>query len=356
MAETMLRAPSRMEQLTGAWVGEALASRGLPGVSAVEVLEVMHGTATKVRLGLTWAAGAGGPRPATLWAKAGFEAHSKVHEEVYAGEVNFYNTLVQTLTDITARCFYADRDPQTGASILLLDDLLPRGARFCDILEPLAPDAVASALSMIADYHSRHWMSEDLAKDRFLTGGGSYMAADVLGRKFAPETLDRLTRLPRWEVLPKSLHDTDRMRDAFYALQRRWMDPPYCLNHGDAHVGQAYRYPDGRFGLLDWQCAKLSNWAQDVAYFLVSALSVDDRRRCEDDLLAHYLAELVRRGAQPPAFAEARDALRLHVLHGLGWSLCAPELQPEENCTTLTERFGAAVLDYGTIDRLLATD
>lgn len=353
MQRADLPVPMRLDDLTGQWVGEALASRGLPGVEDIEVLEVIHGTATKVRLGLKTGGSAVGGIPASVWVKGGFEKHSKAHEEVYAGEVRFYNTLASSLPDIVPTCLYADTDPQTGASILLLDDLLPRQVRFIELTETLTPEMMKNGLSMIATYQARHWMSAALHGDKFLREGGAYVTSDVLRWKFSKENLDRLTRLPRFETLPPKLRDMDRMREAFYAIQKRWSDAPYTLNHGDAHFGQAFQYPDGRFGLLDWQCVKLSNWAQDVAYFMISGLSVEDRRRHEDELLSHYLSELARHGVTPPSFEDAKDTFRLHAVHGFGWVLCPPELQPEENCIAMSERFAAAMTDYETIDRLL---
>lgn len=353
MPTANVRVPTRLDELTGRWVAGALASKGLEGVDDVEVLQVIHGTATKVRLGLKVSGDAAGRIPASIWAKGGFEKHSKAHEEVYAGEVRFYNTLASTLPDIVPACLYAATDPPTGASILLLDDLLPKGVRFIELTETLSPEAMKNGLSMIATYQARHWMSAELHKDKFLREGGAYVTSDVLRWKFSQENLDRLTKLPRFEVLSPKLRDMDRMREAFYAIQKRWSDGPYTLNHGDAHFGQAFQYPDGRFGLLDWQCVKLSNWAQDVAYFMISGLSVQDRRAHQDELLSHYLAELARHGVTAPAFDEARETFRLHAVHGFGWVLCPPELQPEENCIAMSERFAAAMSDYGTIDRLL---
>src|SRR3546814_7238951 len=56
---------------------------------------------------------------------------------------------------------------------------------------------------------------------------------------------------------------------------------PVTLLHGDAHVGNTYVLPDGSVGFLDWQVVRRGCWSQDVGYFLVGALTQDDRREHE---------------------------------------------------------------------------
>src|SRR3546814_13044404 len=45
---------------------------------------------------------------------------------------------------------------------------------------------------------------------------------------------------------------------------------------------------DGSVGFLDWQVVRRGCWSQDVGYFLVGALTQDDRREHERALLKIY--------------------------------------------------------------------
>jgi hypothetical protein len=53
-----------------------------------------------------------------------------------------------------------------------------------------------------------------------------------------------------------------------------------------------------------------------------------------------------------PTAAEADNAFRAYALHGIGWCMCMVEMQPEEVCTAMTERFSTAIVDLGTLDIL----
>lgn len=123
--------------------------------------------------------------------------------------------------------------------------------------------------------------------------------------------------------------------------------------HYDAHVGNTYIGADGLGGLLDWTCARRGLWAHDVGYFMVSALSIRDRRRWEADLLRRYLAETERHGAPSQAFDQAWTEYVRQPLFGLMmWLFTTPAMQPEEVCRVCISRFAAAILDYGTLDVL----
>ena len=45
-----------------------------------------------------------------------------------------------------------------------------------------------------------------------------------------------------------------------------------CLVHADAHVGNLYRTPDDRIGIIDWQLVQGNWWGLDVAYHVAAAL------------------------------------------------------------------------------------
>ena len=63
---------------------------------------------------------------------------------------------------------------------------------------------------------------------------------------------------------------------------------PQTLLHGDPHIGNTYVLPSDEVGFLDWQVARRGNWSLDLGYFLQGALTVEDRRRSERDLLEEY--------------------------------------------------------------------
>jgi aminoglycoside phosphotransferase (APT) family kinase protein len=65
-------------------------------------------------------------------------------------------------------------------------------------------------------------------------------------------------------------------------------DASQTLLHGDPHIGNTYLLADGDLGFLDWQVARRGNFSLDLGYFLQGALTTDDRRIAERQLLQEY--------------------------------------------------------------------
>jgi aminoglycoside phosphotransferase (APT) family kinase protein len=147
------------------------------------------------------------------------------------------------------------------------------------------------------------------------------------------------------------LHDAGALVRAFRAVLDLSATPPQCVVHGDAHVGNVFFDPDGTPGLLDWQGTKRARWAYDIAQFVVSALSIDERRAHEQDLLRFYLARLEHLGVTPPSWDAAWLDYRRHTIYPLvGW-LCTEGYQPESVARANVAQFGAAAADFDLLTR-----
>jgi hypothetical protein len=104
--------------------------------------------------------------------------------------------------------------------------------------------------------------------------------------------------------------------------------------------------PDGTGGLLDWQLMRIANWANDVAYTVMTALGVEDRRKAERDLLHHYLDELARRGVQPPGWDDAWALYRAQMVWGVvAWMVTPTAMYSVELLDSLIRRCVTAVED-----------
>src|SRR3546814_11816434 len=116
-----------------------------------------------------------------------------------------------------------------------------------------------------------HYIEGNLADDN---------VRSILPKKFVDEQ-ERLQRdfdkLAEWEVAQKS---------------------PRCVNLGDCHQGNTYVMPDGERVWLDWQLVRKGRPWRDLTYFTIGALTIEERRASERDLLAHYRAALVATGAE----------------------------------------------------------
>jgi hypothetical protein len=342
--------PLTAEGVTAAWLSAAFRTR-CPAVviNQVEPVQIIEGTATKVRLRLGY--GAHTPRdglPDHLCVKGGFGAHREYlgGMGLYGGEVRFFSEIA-SLYELDCPASYfglTQTDPVQG--VVALEDLHARGVTFARATRPMSVELVKAGLEALAALHGQSW--ED---DRPRRLGVEPLLSDatepILQDFFA--ALPQRFAAPRGFAAPVVLHDPDRLRAAYAAYQAEVQRGAVCVVHGDPHIGNAYVEPDGRVGFVDWQTVALGPWVHDVNYFVVSALDVPDRRTHERDLLGHYLKALATYGVSVPGLDEAWSDYRRATVHGfLGW-LCNPDQwQPAEVNTATYARFGMAMVDHDT--------
>ena len=92
---------------------------------------------------------------------------------------------------------------------------------------------------------------------------------------------------------------------------------PPTLLHGDPHIGNTYVLPDQTVGFLDWQMVRRGNLSLDLGYFLQGALTIEDRRRSERDLLEEYRGALHLPADEMPTAEDIWLRYRASVAHGL---------------------------------------
>jgi hypothetical protein len=347
--------PVTIAEITTEWLNSVLADSDIGPISSHEIVEVMNGTATKICVDLRLEKG---KTSATkrVWIKTGFEAHSHRigQESVYAGEVHYYSKLAGTFDTRSPKCHFAQSEVQTGRSLLVLDDLTEIGASFSDPQVALSVDAVRRALATAAYIHAQSWMHPILNEDPWLAGGGAWIHSNVLDWMYSDENWEKRSSGPRFELLPSAW----RNRDLLYATHKKlaydWRiaADPYCMCHGDMHIGQTYSLPDGTMNFLDWQCVTKNSWAYDFSNLMVTSLAVEDRRAHEADLLRHYLEELRSHGIDAPHFDKAWELYRAFAFRGFGWLMVLTVMQSEANAVAISERVAAALVDLDTLDAI----
>jgi aminoglycoside phosphotransferase (APT) family kinase protein len=152
---------------------------------------------------------------------------------------------------------------------------------------------------------------------------------------------------------PDSVNDPERIVRAFWRLAALSRDLPVCLIHSDGHLDNVYFLPDGTPGFIDWGSPRMSSWAWDVSYFLVSALEIDECRRCERDLIKHYLCRLTSHGVSAPRFDDAWLAYRQWNAYGLFVKIVNPDyFKPREINVAWMSRHVAAAEALETFESL----
>jgi len=353
--------PLRPEGLTAQWFTGAFApAQAGTVVERARVVDVITGTSTKIRVALQFNdVGRAHGLPATVIVKGGFEPHSVHLGFMYAAEMRFYRDLLPRMAMNAPRCWFAASDPDSHQSIVVMEDLAPRGVRFCRVQQPHTYAQAEAFLEAMARWHAAWWDHPALLEGGELAWVGQTF--DEFGWMYANRYLQldvwaHWMQAPRGQAVGASLRDRERMHAALRALDASRAQATPTLVHGDTHPGNLYLEADGKPGFLDAQVRR-APWVQDVAYHLTASLDLLDRPQWEESLLTHYLRCLRQEGvARPPSFQQAWDAYRDELVYGLFIFLInETAFQSEATNTAYAARFGAAVAQHRSLTRLVGS-
>jgi hypothetical protein len=352
---TILPVPGCWDEVTADWMTAALA-RDFPGVEVEAVTVAMRddGTNRRARLALTYRPGPAGPN--VVFVKAVDPGHREL-VKLTSGllhEPRLFNSNIELPVE-HPRVYAAPIDEAAEDFLLVMEDLMDRGADPRDATRPLTVGQAADGIRGLARMHGAFW-GERLDRpglewlDPFVEWDGMQYAP-------LPAALDRLG-----SAAPASVHalSIDHLIEGIWKPFIRTLTGSRggapTLLHGDAHVGNTYLLPTGAVGFLDWQVARRGNFSLDLGYFLQGAITTEDRRAHERELLEVYRNELELPAAELPSAKEIWLRYRASVAHGLTLWLAtasAGELwQRPDIALALAQRYSAAYEDLQTAEAL----
>jgi aminoglycoside phosphotransferase (APT) family kinase protein len=327
-----------------------------PGVevAAVDVLDDTSGSANRLRLGLTYAAGADGGLPATMFLKRNLERFN-FPASMYTNEVRIYRDVLPGTGVETPAIYAIEASGDDLDFAILMEDLATRpGLRIGFVLDATTPDEIASLLATLARLHAAFWGGAPI--DRVAPWARTPDADEAMRfwAQIGPRLTQRhLERGHRAVFADRLRWPQEHLWAAFDRMVAADSDGPHTLLHGDVHAGNVYYVADGDGGLLDWQLVVRGCWALDVGYLLTSALSIDDRRANERALLDDYLARLRALGVEAPGGDEAWRRYRQNALYGLMMWLLTPDgVHVDDAQLEYLRRHIAAAEDLETLDVL----
>ena len=351
MSAASLSVPRTWDDITPEWMSAALAA-DFPGVAvdAVTVELRDDGTNRRARLGITYQAGDG---PATVFVKAADAAHKALirltsgmfHEPrlfIFGVDLPLEHPFVYT-----ALIDEADYD-----FVMVMEDLTARGADPRDGTRPMTVEQVATGVRALGRMHGQYW-GERVLREPAL--GWLEPFVPWRGMEAAPlsAALERLGEDAPAEMTSLTI---DKLIESIWKPYIATLTTsPQTLLHGDPHISNTYLLPSGEEGFLDWQVARRGNWSLDLGYFLQGALTVEDRRRSERDLLATYRDSLGLPPDEMPSADEIWLRYRASVAHGLTlWLVTASagEWQRTDVSVALAQRYSFAYADLDTASAL----
>lgn len=277
---------------------------------------------------------------------------------LFRNEVNFYNGIRPELEIEAPRTLGGYFDPETKQYLLVLEDLSERNASFPTMLDVVEVSDVQHVLDTYAKLHATFWDSSRFSQDlswveTHLEGG-----VETLMRSAIPVGIRNELSLHKFkrETLEWLGTTEPQLFAGMCALKAHQATLPQTLLHGDSHLMNTYRLPDGTGGLHDWQLCVRGYALNDVSYFITTALSIELRRKHERELLRYYREKLLSFGvASPPdeetLWNEHRRATHWSLYNG--WIPCPAESYGWDLLATAMQRVAVAFSDHDT-HRLVA--
>jgi hypothetical protein len=216
---------------------------------------------------------------------------------MYGREVGFYTELCHRTPIGHPACPYAAHDPETQDTVLLLEDVSPRGRAF-DQVAGCTLDEARPAIRTLATLHAAFWDDPSLAEVRWLPRlcDDPYPGAVAVAYEGA---WPRVQELYPDEITPAVRRFGDEFPPKIPALFARLAEPPAVLSHADWRLDNLFFTPDGDVIAVDWQLIDRSAGPRDLAYLVTQSLNIEDPSGYEG-AFDTYLADLAERGVEAP--------------------------------------------------------
>jgi len=353
--------PLRYEDITAEWLTDVLC-RQTPAVrvTALRLDPADNGSSNRRKIQVEYnEAGRGSGLPSALFCKA---SHGLANRIVLGlsgaahSEVTFYNAIRPLLKIEAPQCYFARLDADSFNSLVVLRDLSREGTEFCTHATPITRRRVESQIALLAELHGRGYDNPEIRAQlpRFSSWPEYFTNTLAFGMREGSEQGFRDAE----EVIPARLY---RRHAEIWPATRQSVEHhrhlPHTLAHGDVHLKNWYVAASGEMGLSDWQCAHRGHWSRDFAYTISTALTVDDRRAWERELLRLYLDRLQAAGGPAVSFDDAWLHYRQQLMTALTWWTVTlspapgmPDMQPRDITLAFIGRIATAIDDLASLD------
>jgi len=354
--------PTSYEAITDEWLTAVLCVKQ-PGAQVVSHTRSAVDNGTSNRCGIQVSYNDAGRKvglPERLFCKA---THGLSNRIVFGlsgmafGEVTFYNAIRGLLNIEAPRSCFAKVDMHSFNSLVMLIDLTAEGTEFCSHHTRMTRQRTERQLQLLAEMHGKGYSDPLVQSQISQYSTWPEWFGNTLGYGMKEGSEQGFLRaeefIPTWlyrrhqEIWPATLKSVEQHRQL-----------PLTLAHGDAHLKNWYITGNGEMGLSDWQCAHRGHWGRDIAYAISTALTVEERRQWERDLLRFYLDRLQKAGGPAISFDECWKHYRQQLITALTWWTITlnpapdmpPDMQPRDAALEFVHRITTAMDDVATLD------
>ena len=288
--------PKRGDEVTADWMQRALVAGGASDFPEIEAVNVEKMSGVTSALGTLFrckivARGGAATNPASVIVK--FPTTNPLTLKlvsllsVYRREYVFYRDIAPGKYVRTPQLFYGDYDESTRRSVLIIEDL-------GDMLAIPQSDGVGEArarlaIREIAALQGRFWGAKDAPELAAVGPFFSTIQSRIMQTVYLltlPRSMQRFPDL----FTPVSRQNAEKFGTRIDAHFEAISKGPNTIVHGD------YRCDNVLFGsedlnaisVIDWQGCGIGCGMYDVAFFLGTSVSIDDRRKLERDAVDEY--------------------------------------------------------------------
>lgn len=296
--------------------------------------------------------------PTRLFCKATIDLNNRITLGACGSahaEATFYDKIRPRLSLEAPVVYHARFDPESFAYIVLMRDMANE-VTFCSEHTPMDRARAEGQMRLLADLHGTFYQSPELGTTSLPLTRWPDWWANLLTMDYGLYC-NRGVEAAEGVIPARLFARRDEIWGATMASVEAHRQRPQMVLHADVHLKNWYITADGRMGLSDWQNCCIGHWGRDVAYAMTTALSPDDRRAWERDLISLYLDRLASHGVPRISFDEAFTIYRQNILSALAYwtsTLCPPDdwadMQPTDTSIAFINRMATAIDDLDALD------
>jgi hypothetical protein len=302
--------PDTPDALTPEWLSAALAD-AFPGaeVAGVEVLERHSGTTGRIRLGLSYAAGAEGPGSVFVKLPPFDESQRRLVASTDMGrrEARFYAGPAHEAPLRIPEPYHAAAGDEPTEYVMVLEDLRAADCSFSTRLESPEDDHGGKLIEGLARLHAQFW------DDARFDGEWAWLRPAMRGA-FGARLVESARDQFADDQPPVFRELCDLYARHHAEITELWDEGEQTLIHGDTHAGNQFG-DGGKVGLYDWAVISRSPGIRDVAIYLGNSCPTELRRSEQDGWLRRYHRVLAEAGVAAPPLTTLWDRYRRCVLY-----------------------------------------
>ncbi len=346
---------NRPKDLTVNWA-QRIVDESFAGitVSKVEQIAIDVGTTTRVRIKVDHDGSQSIPRfwfvkmPSMAWRARMITSLPRL----LPTEIRFYREMAP-LIPIHKPAVLAAKSKLGLGSTLVLADVKESGGRPGRTSDELTADQAMLVIDLLAELHAGFWQESPIEGDFSWMSGPVRKLEDHLGTALAVPLMKHGLRLADGVVdnslFCPAIHYARRRREVMRFLGQG----AQTIVHHDCHPGNLF-WQQNKPGLLDWQMVRTGEGISDVAYFLATSLTPENRRCHEISLLNYYVETLQKKGIKV-SLEDTLPRYRAHLIYpfeAMLVTLAVGGMMVKQDNLEMIRRAAAAVKELDTFSEL----